>query len=150
MTTVYDVPAEALIRETASQLTKDKAMVAPEWAPFVKTGAHREKTPESEDWWHVRCAAILRKVYMKGPIGTERLAAEFGGYRDRGARPNRAVAGSGSIARKGLQQLESAGLLTNVKGRGRSISPKGQALLDNAAHVVKQKLVKEIPGLAKY
>lgn len=150
MTTVYDVPAEALILQTATELKKDKAIVAPEWAPFAKTGRHREKTPDQEDWWHIRCAAILRKVYTKGPLGSERLAAEFGGARDRGVKPNRATAGSGSVARKGLQQLEAAGLLTNVKGRGRTVSPKGQSLLDNAAHVVKQDLVKVMPGLKKY
>jgi len=46
------------------------------------------------------------------------------------------VKGSRSIARKCLMQLESSGLVINEKGKGRTISPKGQSLLDNSAKQV--------------
>lgn len=150
MTTVYDVPAEPAIREVAAQLKNEKAIQPPEWAAFVKTGRHREKPPEDPDWWYVRLAAVLRKVAMLGPIGSERLAALYGGAKDRGSKPDQATAGSGSIARTALQQLEEADLVVNIKGRGRQVTPKGRKLLDNAAHTVKQELVKTLPGLAKY
>ncbi|HWG89576.1 MAG TPA: 30S ribosomal protein S19e [Candidatus Thermoplasmatota archaeon] len=150
MTTVYDVPADPLIRKAAGKLKEMPALTPPEWAAFVKTGIHTEKAPVDPDWWHVRCAAVLRKVYVMGPIGTERLREEFGGFRDRGARPNRAKAGSGSIARKALQQLEKAGLVESVKAEGRKVSAKGQSFLDNVAHEVKADLVEQIPALAKY
>jgi hypothetical protein len=97
-----------------------------------------------------RDAAVLRKVYVVGPIGSERLSALYGGSRDKGVKRYHAKSGSGSIARTALQQLEEAGFLVNIKGRGRSVSPAGRKLLDNAAHAVKQDLVKEIPALAKY
>lgn len=150
MTTVYDVPAEPVIRKVAEQLKNEKAIDAPEWAPFVKTGRHREKPPEDPDWWYIRLGAVLRKVAMHGPIGSERLAALYGGAKDRGSKPDKATAGSGSIARTALQHLEEAGLVVNIKGRGRTVTPKGRKLLDNSAHAVKQELVKEIPALAKY
>lgn len=150
MTTVYDVPATQLIVEVASQLSKNKSIVAPEWASFVKTGVHREKPPVEEDWWHTRVAAVLRKVYLEGPIGTERLRQHFGGYRDRGSKPNRAAKGSGSIARKALQQLETAGLVQNVQSQGRTVTAQGRSLLDNAAHAVRQDVQKTIPGLKIY
>lgn len=150
MTTVYDVPATQLIAEVASQLRKNKSIEAPEWAPFVKTGIHREKPPVEEDWWHTRVAAVLRKVYVEGPIGTERLRQHFGGYRDRGAMPNKAAKGSGSIARTALQQLEAAGLVQNVQSQGRIVTAQGRSMLDNAAHAVRQVLQKEIPGLKIY
>lgn len=150
MTTVYDVPATQLIAEVASQLRKNKSIEAPEWAPFVKTGIHREKPPVDEDWWHTRVAAVLRKVYVEGPIGTERLRQHFGGYRDRGSMPNKAAKGSGSVARKALQQLEAAGLVQNVQSQGRTVTAQGRSLLDNAAHAVRQSLQKEIPGLKIY
>ncbi|HEX2021720.1 MAG TPA: 30S ribosomal protein S19e [Candidatus Thermoplasmatota archaeon] len=148
MTTVYDVPAEPLIRKAAEKLKGEKAVQPPAWAPFVTTGIHAEKPPVESDWWHVRAAAVLRKVYVMGPIGTERLRAEFGGSRDRGAKPNRAKKGSGSVVRESLQQLEKAGLVQAVKGEGRVVSAKGRSLLDNTAHEVRQGL--EVAGLEKY
>lgn len=150
LTTVYDVPADRLIHAIADKLRAESAVATPDWAPFVTTGIHREKPPTNREWWHTRAAAILRKVYVEGPIGTERLRAEFGGTRDRGVRPNRAKSGSGSIVRTTLQQLEQAGLVVQVKGEGRRVTPKGQKLLDNTAHEVHAKVVEEIPALAKY
>ena len=148
MTTVYDVPADPLIREVASKLKSEKALTPPAWAPFVTTGVHCEKPPVEADWWHTRAAAVLRKVYIMGPIGTEKLRAEFGGPRDRGVKPNHAKKGSGSVIRESLQQLEAAGLVEPVKGEGRRVSAKGRKLLDNTAHAVRGNL--QIAGLEKY
>jgi len=150
MTTVYDVPPTPLVREAAQALGKIKEIQPPAWAPFVKTGIHKEKPPVEEDWWNVRVAAVLRKVYIEGPIGTERLRAHFGGFRDRGSKPNRAVKGSGSIARKALQQLEAAGLVQNVQSQGRVVTAKGRGIMDNAAHAVRAEVQKAIPALKKY
>ena len=150
MTTVYDVPATALIQEAARRLREVKAIEVPEWAPFVKTGVHTEKPPVQADWWHTRVAAVLRKVYVDGPLGTEQLRAHFGGHRDRGSKPNRAVKGSGSIARTALQQLEAAGLVQTVQAQGRVVTAQGRSLLDDAAHAVRATVQKEIPALAKY
>ena len=47
-----------------------------------------------------------------------------------------AVKGSRSIIRKSLMQLETAGLVVRNKNNGRVVTPKGQALLDNAAKEV--------------
>jgi small subunit ribosomal protein S19e len=150
MTTVYDVPAPKLIDEAAKRLHEVKEIVAPEWAEFAKTGVHTEKPPVQEDWWHTRVAAVLRKVYTDGPVGTETLRAHFGGFRDRGNRPNKAAKGSGSIAREALQQLESAGLVQTVQAQGRVVTAKGRGLMDNAAHAVRATVQKDLPALAKY
>ncbi|HIH00497.1 TPA: 40S ribosomal protein S19, partial [Thermoplasmata archaeon] len=45
MATAYDVPAEKLIPRIAEELKKIDTIKAPEWAAFVKTGRHREKSP---------------------------------------------------------------------------------------------------------
>jgi small subunit ribosomal protein S19e len=114
------------------------------------TGIHREKPPADPNWWHTRVAAILRKVYLEGPVGTERLRAAYGGTRDRGSKPNRAKKGSGSIVRTALQELEQAGLVAQIKGEGRRVTPKGQKLLDQTAFQVQQTLKEQIPALARY
>ena len=150
MTTVYDVPPQLLIDQTAMKLQEIEQIAPPEWAADVKTGTHVETQPVQENWWHIRTAAVLRKVYVNGPIGTERLAGEFGGSKDRKAKPYKAVKGSRSIIRHVLQQLEAAELVAADKNRGRMITPKGQSLLDNAAREVMKKLASKDPELSKY
>lgn len=136
MVTVYDVPAEQLILKTAEKLKQNSAIVPPEWAEYVKTGRHTERAPSQEDWWFTRAASILRKLYVKGPMGSSKLAAEYGGFADMGTRPNCAVKGSRNIARKCMIQLEQAGYLVSKNKEGRGISPSGMSLLDNTAKEV--------------
>jgi len=149
VTTVYDVPAQRLIDLAASELEDRDAIEPPEWGPFVRTGAHKEHPPQEDDWWFTRSAAILRKVYIEGPIGTERLSKHYGGKEDNGASPSHAVKGSRNIIRTILQQLEEEDLVRTVNG-GREVTPEGQSYLDNLAREIKQDLVDEIPELAKY
>ena len=98
MTTYYDVPADLLIAGLADRLRSEESIKPPEWASHVKTGTHRERPPVQENWWHTRSASVLRKVAMKGPIGTNRISQEFGGAKDRGVKKNKAVAGSRNIS----------------------------------------------------
>ncbi|MEW5759514.1 MAG: 30S ribosomal protein S19e [Candidatus Thermoplasmatota archaeon] len=136
MITVYDVPPTLLIQKVAEKLKEKKEISPPVWTSYVKTGVHKEKQPTQKDWWYARVAAVLRKVYIKGPIGTSRLRKKFGGAKDRGDKPNRSRKGSGSIIRKALQQLENAGFVTNLKGKGRVVSNNGRKFMDNVAKEV--------------
>ena len=136
MTTVYDAIPDHLIRKVAEELRKRKEITPPAWAAFAKTGAHKEMPPEDPDWWYVRVAAVLRRVYVDGPLGVERMRSFYGGKKNRGSKPNAFRKGSGSILRKSLQQLEAAGLIVHDK-TGRKVSPAGMAFLDNIAQEVK-------------
>jgi len=150
MTTVNDVPPQKLIDLTAEKLREYPEISAPEWANEVKTGTHVETQPVQENWWYIRTAAVLRKVYLYGPVGTERLAGDFGGAKDRKAKPYKAVKGSRSIIRHSLIQLESAGLVEADKNKGRIVTSKGQSLLDNTAREVMKVLASANPELSKY
>lgn len=136
MTTVYDVDANALIDAAAAELkTKVKA---PEWAAFVKTGMAKERPPENPDWWYVREASILRKIYVKGPIGISRLRNEYRSKKNKGVKPEQSFRASGKITRLAVQQLEGLGFLKKAEDRkGREISAAGMKFLDNLAHKVK-------------
>ena len=68
MAKIYDVPADQLVLKLAETL-KSEDIPAPEWAPFVKTGVHANKPPQKSDWWYTRCASLLRKIYVHGPMG---------------------------------------------------------------------------------
>jgi len=146
---VYDVPPDMLIQRVAEKLKEIDEIKPPEWAIFVKTGVHKERSPEQEDWWYLRTAAILRKVYINQPVGLERLRTAYGGRKRRGSEPPKFRKGSGSVIRKALQQLEKAELVKKTD-KGRVVTPKGKALLDKIAAEIKKEIVEEIPALAKY
>lgn len=138
MTTIYDVPANILIDKTAKKLKEIEEIKPPEWTKFAKTGVHKEKAPIQKDWWYTRVAAVLRKVYIEGTIGTSRLSALFGGAQDRGSKRYKARKGSRSVIRHSLMQLEASGFVITDKGKGRTITPKGQSFLDNTANEIMQ------------
>ncbi len=131
----YSVPGGELVERLAEKLKEFDEIEPPEWANYVKTGRHKERPPEDPNWWYTRVAAVLRRVYMDGPVGVERLRTYFGGRQDRGSRPERFRKGSGSIVRKALQQLEEAGLVEKTE-EGRVVTPEGRSLVDSVAHEI--------------
>src|SRR5512136_390580 len=148
MTTVFDASADHLIRKVAEELRKRKEITPPAWASFAKTGAHKEMPPEDPDWWFVRVAAVLRRVYVDGPLGVERMRSFYGGKKNRGSKPNAFRKGSGSILRKSLQQLEAAGLVIHDK-TGRRMSPEGMRFLDNLSQEVTKNPPAPVPRRVK-
>ena len=150
MATAFDVPADKLIPKIAAELKKIETITPPDWSSFVKTGRHREKSPVEGDWWHTRSAAVLRKIYIEGPVGTTRLAAMYGGKADRGSKPNRAVRGSRSISRVTVQQLEKSQLIQKQKDGGRVVTAKGRKLVDNVSTQVLKEMAARNPELTKY
>ena len=145
MTTVFDVPADLLIKKVAEEFKENDKINSPAWSNFVKTGVHKERKPENADWWYVRCASIIRRVYMDGPVGVMSLRTFYGGKKDRGVTPEVFRKGSGAIIRNALHQLEDAGYVEKVEG-GRVVSPQGRSFLDKTAGEV----IKDIPELAKF
>ncbi|MGD9131845.1 MAG: 30S ribosomal protein S19e [Candidatus Bathyarchaeota archaeon] len=151
MPTPYDVPPSALIERLARHLKQEVDEISPPaWTPFVKTGIHAQRPPTNPDWWFIRCASILRKIYVKGPIGIEKLRAEYGGRIDRGAKPEHARKGSGAIVRKAIQQLQTAGLVKPLRNEGKVVTSEGRRLLDRLSTELKRELEKTVPELKKY
>ncbi len=137
MATVYDVKPEVIIKKAADLFMEDNSLKKPDWANFVKTSAAKERLPVDSNWWYIRQASILRKMYLLDrPIGTNKLRNFYGGKKNRGHKPERFYPGSGKIIRVILQQLEKAGYIKHVeKGvhKGRMITPKCKKLLDGLA-----------------
>lgn len=133
---MYDVDAQELVQKAAEELKKIPEIKPPVWAPFVKTGVHKERPPVNNDWWYLRTASVLRTIYRLGPVGVSKLRAKYGGKKNRGVKKEHFYKGSGSIMRKSLQQLEKAGFVKFAeKGvhKGRVITPKGKSFLDKIA-----------------
>lgn len=151
MTTPYDVPAAQFIEKLSKYLRENIDEVQPPvWANMAKTGAHVQNQPQNPNWWYTRSASILRKVYVHGPVGIEKLRAYYGGRKDFGVKPEHAVKAGGSNIRKILQQLEAAGLIQTESSQGRKMAPKGRKLLQEVAEDLQKELMKTIPELKKY
>jgi small subunit ribosomal protein S19e len=149
--TPYDIPASPFIKRLAKYIKDNVDQVqSPPWAPTVKTSTHAQLQPEDSDWWYARAASILRKVYVKGPIGIEHLRAEYGGRKNLGVRRQHTRKGGGSNIRKILQQLQTAGLVETTKSRGRVLTKEGRRVLDKVSAEVKKEFEETVPEIKKY
>ena len=137
---VFDVPVWALIKAVAADLKK-QGVAQPDWSVFVKTGSHKERAPDSPDWFFERMASILYRIYKQGPLGTTGLRNYYGGKKRRGVKTAHFRKAGGKVIRVCLQQLEKQGLIKKSK-KGRAVTGKGQAYLNGKAkealEVVKQ------------
>lgn len=150
MVRVYDVPADRLIEALAEHLKKVPELEPPQWAPFVKTGSHAERPPQRSDWWYTRAASLLRKVYLHGPVGLEKLEIAYGGSKALAYYPKHHRNAGGSAIRNPLKELEAAELVTKKGTKGRVLTPKGVALLDKISKDIFKELVKDNPAIARY
>ncbi len=150
MTHPNDVPPSRLLPPLAVELKNRNAVTPPVWATFVKTGVHKQRGPVATDWWYLRSASVLRKIYVLGTVGNSRLAAEYGGKRDRGSAPYHARSGSRAVLREIVQQLEKSGLVQVYKNKGRRVTAQGLKLLDQISTSTMKSLAAERPELAKY
>jgi small subunit ribosomal protein S19e len=143
--TPYDVPASKFIEKLAKYLKENvDAVNPPTWAGFAKTGSHVERQPQNSDWWYIRCASLLRKIYVHEPMGVEKLSTKYSGRKGSDVKPEHVVKAGRTIIRKALQQLEAAGLVEKLTLRGRKVSPQGRKLLQEIAEEVQKELVKEL------
>lgn len=149
MAKVFDVPADDLILKLSDQLKKDKKINPPEWASYVKTGPHVEKIPQNKDWWYTRCASLVRKVYLHGPIGISDLKSYYGGRKRIGYNLDHHKDAGGAIIRNALQQLEASGYVEK-KSKGRSISSEGMKRVDRLATEIFKDISKLNKDLERY
>jgi len=149
MAKVYDVPADVLIDRLSSAL-KNEDISTPSWIPFVKTGAHADKPPQDRDWWHTRCASILRKIYLNGPIGINALRNDYGGGKPSGYGAAHHKDAGGAIIRNAIQGLEKLGYVEKVERKGRIVSKQGMQKLDRLATEILKELIVENPQLKVY
>ena len=149
MAKVYDVPADLLISKL-TEILKNEDLPAPSWAPFVKTGSHADKPPQNPDWWHIRCASILRKIYVHGPMGIHDLRKVYGGGKAVGYGAAHHRDAGGVIIRKAIQGLEKLGYIEKVAGKGRVVSKNGMKKLDGLASEILKQLTAKTPQLKVY
>jgi len=134
-----DVPIQKLIEKLSEELKKNESIKPPDWSKYVKTGVSEERPPLQKDWWFLRSAAVLRKIYINGPVGVQRLRTAFGGRRRRGHKGAHHKKAGGKILRLIIQQLEKSGYIQKVDKpkKGRIVTSKGQGLLNKVSKEIK-------------
>ncbi len=150
MTNVNEVPADVLIQTLAETLKNEDVINPPEWSNYVKTGSHVERPPQNDEWWYERCASILRKVYVHGPVGLADLQKMYGGKKKIKFSKNHQRDAGQSAIRKPLQQLETAGYIEKKKTDGRVVTGKGMSLIDKTSATVLKELAKNNSALSRY
>lgn len=149
MAKVYDVPADVLLSRL-SEILKNEDIQPPAWSRVVKTGSHRKRPPHRDDWWYTRCASILRKIYLNGPVGLSDLEKEYGSTKALGfGYPHHRDAG-GAIIRNAVHQLEKLGYVDKVEGKGRTVSHEGMKKLDRLATEILNELIVNNATLKRY
>jgi small subunit ribosomal protein S19e len=137
---IYIVEADKMIKALAEKLKDYSEIKPPEGSQFWKTAFFKELAPEdSENFWFIRCASLLRKIKKFGPIGVNRLRKYYGGRNRKSAGLHHSAKGSGKIIRVALQQLEGANLIQKQEKMGRIVSTEGTSLLDRTAYTLLRK-----------
>ncbi len=134
---VFVVQPEKIIEILAVKLKEYPEISPPEGSEFWKTAFFKELAPmDSENFWYIRCASILRKVKKYGPIGVNKLRKFYGGKNRKGKGLNHSAKASGKIIRVALQQLGEANLLNMKEREGRVLSTEGTSLIERTAYEI--------------
>ena len=134
---VFVVQPEKLIETLSNKLKEYPEISPPKGSEFWKTAFFKELAPiDSENFWYIRCASILRKVKKFGPIGVNRLRKYYGGKNRKGKGLNHSAKASGKIIRVALQQLGEASLLEMKGKKGRVLSSEGISLIERTAYEI--------------
>lgn len=146
MTSGFIIPSQTLIQKLAERLQADSLVTPPDWSAWVKTAHSKEDMPGNPDWYYIRAAAVLRKLYIKGPAGVKKLRKLFGTQKNRGSKPGKTSLAGGAIIRDIVQQLEKHGLISKAEDEGRKMTAKGIAFVESVAREAKE----ELPQIAHY
>lgn len=134
-----DVDQDKIVDGVATFLKKSGKLKVPENMDIVKTAKFKDLAPMDPDWFYIRCASILRRLYHRSPAGIGAIKKIYGGRQRKGVCPPHFCRADGCVARKAIQALENIKLVEKHPDGGRKLSSQGQRDLDRiAAQIVSQ------------
>jgi small subunit ribosomal protein S19e len=134
MANLYEVDASAFINKAAEKL-KTANVSKPAYIDYAKSGAGKERAPASKDFWYVRCASVLRQVYLNGPIGISTLRTRYGNRKRHTVTRHHHYRAGGSLIKDAFDALEKLGYIKKAKV-GRVITPAGKAFADKISNEI--------------
>ncbi len=134
MADVLEVDASEFISRAAARL-KASDVKKPKYVEYVKSGAGRERAPADQDFWYVRCASVLRQVYLNGPLGVSTLRTRYGNRKRHLVHSHHHFRSGGSIIKDSFDALEKLGYVKKT-GHGREITPSGRSFIDKISNEI--------------
>jgi len=135
--TVRDVPANKWVKAMAQQFKREGKIQVPNCADLVKTCHGRERAPQSNDWYYLRAAAVLRRIYLRPGTGYGGLGKAFAVKKNRGSKPERTIKAAVGPLHWACKALESLKLIAKGKSKGRVLTREGRKRADTVAFNVK-------------
>ncbi len=131
MTSIMEVDASRFIGSAAAKL-KAGELKKPAYVELVKSGAGRERAPADRDFWYIRCASILRQVYLNGPLGVSALRTRYGNRKRHLVHKHHHLRAGGSVIKDAFDALERLGYVKKTE-KGREITQKGRSFVDKVS-----------------
>jgi len=135
--TVRDVPAHKWVKAMAQQFKREGKILVPTCTDFIKTSHGRERAPQNPDWYYMRCASVLRRIYKRPGTGYGGLSKAYGNRKNRGSMPERTIRAATGPIHWACKSLEGLKLIAKGKGKGRIVTPEGRKKADTVAFNVK-------------
>ena len=128
--TLNDINAATFIKYFSRHLRRTGKIELPKYVDSIKTGCFCYNGPANPDWYYVRAASIIRRIYLTPGIGVGALRHIYGSLNRRTkGRPHHTPA-SGGIIRHVFHQLEKLQLVEKTPNGGRRVTKTGRRDLD--------------------
>eukprot|EP00657_Telonema_sp_P-1_P003578 TRINITY_DN1849_c0_g1_i2.p2 TRINITY_DN1849_c0_g1~~TRINITY_DN1849_c0_g1_i2.p2 ORF type:complete len:173 (+),score=86.80 TRINITY_DN1849_c0_g1_i2:169-687(+) len=131
--TVRDVDTWRWVKTMAKHFKDEGKLFVPSCTEIVKTSHGRERAPQNNDWYYIRCAAVLRAIYLRPGTGYGGLAKRFSNKKNRGSRPEIYCKAATGLLHWCCRSLEGLKLLAKGKEQGRVITKAGRKRADTIA-----------------
>ena len=131
--TIKDVKAFRWIKVMAKHLKQEGKLFVPNCTEYIKTSHGRERAPQNLDWYYIRCAAVLRRVYIRPGVGLGGLSKKFSNKKNRGSRPEIYCKAAKGPLHWCCKSLEGLKLIVKGKESGRVLTKEGRKRCDTIA-----------------
>ena len=135
--TLRDVSANKWIRAMAQHLKQSGKLFVPSCTELVKQSHGNQRAPQNPDWYFYRCAAVLRRIYVRPGTGYGGLSKAFAIKKNNGSRPEKTVRASTGLLHWACRSLEGLKLIGKGKESGRILTKDGRRKCDAIAFNVK-------------
>uniref|UniRef100_A0A146LKB3 40S ribosomal protein S19 n=1 Tax=Lygus hesperus TaxID=30085 RepID=A0A146LKB3_LYGHE len=134
--TLKDVNAWRWIKVAARHFKQEGKLFVPNCTEIVKTAHGRERAPQNTDWYYIRCAAVLRAIYLRPGVGYGGLSKRFASKKNYGSRPEHTVRAAQGLLHWSCKSLTKLGLVESGIKSGQRITKKGRKFADSLAFQV--------------
>merc|ERR1711991_827804 len=95
-------------------------LFVPNCTELMKQSHGNQRAPENKDWFFYRCAAVLRRIYVRPGTGYGGMGKAFGILKNNGSRPEKTVKATRGLLHWACRSLQGLKLVAKGKESGPS------------------------------